>query len=264
MIFPVGDDVPLRRVPVVTYVLMALNLAVLLYTISLPPFARELFAVRYGFIPARIGLTAEHEPLLVNVASLAHQAELQLPAGTPREFQLESSWSDVLITVLTAMFVHGGWIHLLGNMWFLWIFGDNVEDRLGPVLYLIFYLVGGLLATACHWLTEPSSHVPIIGASGAIAAVLGAYAVTWPWAKVRCLVFLVIFVTFIELPALLVLGFWFVTQLIEANEGLTLGVDGGVAFWAHVGGFVTGALLMPLVRPRVPTYGVTSSGPEYV
>jgi membrane associated rhomboid family serine protease len=154
--------------------------------------------------------------------------------------------------MFTSMFMHAGLMHLLSNMWFLWLFGNNVEDRLGHVVYLFFYLVGGLAALACHWATNPSSPVPVVGASGAVAAVLGAYAITFPFAKVRTLVFLFVFVTIIDLPALMVLGFWFLGQLLEARHALNAGVDGGVAFMAHVGGFVAGLILMPLLGGTRP------------
>jgi membrane associated rhomboid family serine protease len=150
------------------------------------------------------------------------------------------------------MFLHGGWMHLLSNMWFLWLFGNNVEDRLGHVVYLVFYLLGGLAALFCHWLTDPASAVPVIGASGAVAAVLGAYAITFPFARIRTLVFLLVFVTIVDLPALLVLGVWFLGQLLEARASLNLEVDGGVAFMAHVGGFVAGLILMPLLGGTRP------------
>ena len=131
-------------------------------------------------------------------------------------------------------------------MWFLWLFGDNVEDRLGPLLYLVLYLLGGVVASISHWVVDPESTLPVIGASGAVAAVLGAYAITWPWARVRTLVFLVIFVTIIDVPALFVLGAWFVRQLVAGHQSLYHAGTGGVAWWAHVGGFVAGMVLMPL------------------
>jgi membrane associated rhomboid family serine protease len=136
-------------------------------------------------------------------------------------------------------------MHLLSNMWFLWLFGNNVEDRLGAFFYLFLYLLGGLIASAMHWAIDPTSTIPVIGASGAIAAVLGAYAVTWPWARVSCLVVLVVFVTIIDVPALLVLGVWFVAQVLSGQEALRHAGGGGVAWWAHVGGFLAGMALMP-------------------
>jgi membrane associated rhomboid family serine protease len=154
---------------------------------------------------------------------------------------------EILLSLLTCMFMHGGWLHLIGNMWFLWLFGNNVEDRLGHVSYLIFYLVGGFIGSFAHWAINPESTSAVIGASGAVAAVLGAYAITWPWARVHTLIFIIIFIDVIDVPALGVLGLWFLLQLIEAHGQLGLNVSGGVAWWAHVGGFVAGMVLMPLL-----------------
>ncbi|MEM7311737.1 MAG: rhomboid family intramembrane serine protease, partial [Planctomycetota bacterium] len=135
------------------------------------------------------------------------------------------------------------------NMWFFWIFGNNIEDRLGHIPFLIFYLVGGLLASACHWLmaTGPAAFVPVIGASGAVAVTLGAYAVTYPFARVRTFIFIVVFFTIVELPALAVLGAWFLMQMVSAAEVSNVQMGGGVAWWAHIGGFAAGAILMPLL-----------------
>ena len=137
----------------------------------------------------------------------------------------------IYASLITAMFLHGGWIHLLGNMWFLWIFGDSVEDRLGHFGFAVLYLVGGVLASLCHWFMQPASTLPLIGASGAVAAVLGAYTITWPFARVHSLVFLLIFFTVIELPALVVLGFWFIEQLLAARAVEQRMATEGVAWW---------------------------------
>jgi len=135
-------------------------------------------------------------------------------------------------------------MHLIGNMWFLWIFGNNIEDRLGIIAYILLYMLGGLLATATHWLTDPSSTTPVIGASGAVAAILGAYAITWPWARIHTLVFLLFFVTIVDVPALIVLGVWFLGQVVAGMQGMSQ----GVAIAAHIGGFVAGMLMMPVFR----------------
>jgi membrane associated rhomboid family serine protease len=150
------------------------------------------------------------------------------------------------------MFMHGGWLHIVGNMLFLWIFGNNVEDSMGRLRFVLFYLLGGVAAALAQVAIDPDATVPLVGASGAIAAVLGAFAITHPTANVRCLLFLVVFVTVIDLPALAVLGFWFVQQLLEGFGALELGTGGGVAWWAHVGGFVAGLMLMPLLVGRGP------------
>jgi membrane associated rhomboid family serine protease len=143
------------------------------------------------------------------------------------------------------MFLHGGWFHLIGNMWFLWVFGNNVEDSMGRVRYLVFYLLCGLAAAASQTLVNPGSAIPMVGASGAISGVMGAYIVLYPRVRVHMLVFLGIFITRIVVPAYLMLGYWFLLQII--GGGLASG-EGGVAFWAHAGGFVTGALLIYVFR----------------
>jgi membrane associated rhomboid family serine protease len=166
--------------------------------------------------------------------------------------RLDSSPRSVLSSLITTMFLHAGIAHLLGNMWFLLIFGNNVEDRLGHVPFLLFYLLGGLLATTGHWLQEPGSLTPVIGASGAVASILGAYAVTWPWARIHTLLLLGCIPLLFDFPALLVLGVWFVAQLLSARERMGIDMSGGVAFLAHVCGFVAGTVLMPMARRIIP------------
>jgi len=260
MFLPFHDDNPTRRTAYVTYALIAVNVVCLLWYRSLPgPEGRTVMLDRgfvpapermvvtlhRGFVPARITNLAADRPVLVdNVGFLPDRFGNPWPI---RPIQLPADRNEILLSLVTCMFLHAGWIHLLGNMWFLWLFGNNVEDRLGHVAFLLFYLVGGLLGSGCHWLIDPDSTASVIGASGAVAAVLGAYAITWPWARVHTLVFLVIFITIIDLPALAVLGVWFLIQLMEGHGQLGLGVAGGVAWWAHVGGFVAGMLLMPLL-----------------
>jgi hypothetical protein len=253
MIFPFGDDVPARRAPVVTCAIIALNFVALLWVDLLPSLDHELVLIERGFIPARLAQAIHGRPLVVEVQDLAQEPHLRLPVVLKRQLELPADRRAIVSSLVTALFLHGGWLHLLGNMWFLWIFGNNVEDRLGHFVYAFFYLGGGVLANFCHWLSDPSSQVPVIGASGAVATVLGAYIVTWPWAHVRCLVVLVIFITVVELPALVVLGFWFFTQVLEATNKVDIGMQGGVAFWAHIGGFLAGMALMPLLRGPVPT-----------
>ena len=156
----------------------------------------------------------------------------------------------------TSMFLHGGWLHLIGNMWYLWIFGDNVEDRLGHFTYLIFYLLCGLGAGIVHTILNYDAVIPSVGASGAIAGVLGAYVISYPFARVLTLVPIFIFVQIIEIPALIVLGLWFVMQFFSGTAALATSSasDGGVAWWAHVGGFVIGMILVTMFprkdRPR--------------
>ena len=143
------------------------------------------------------------------------------------------------------MFLHGGWGHLLMNMWMLWVFGNNIEDRLGHFAYLVFYILGGVLATLAFWASDPGSLMPVIGASGAVAAVLGGYAITFPTAKVRTLVFFLL-ILIVDIPALILLGIWFALQVVSGLMGLWGVVMEPVAFWAHIGGFLAGMILMPL------------------
>ena len=219
---------------------------------------QEVAVIEHGFVPARIAQLSN--PNLV--VDIKLQQNGQNPVQRQQVLKLVAEPSQIYLSLLTTMFLHGGWLHLLGNMWFLWLFGNNIEDRLGHVLFLCFYLLGGLMATACHWAYDPSSTVPVIGASGAVSAVLGAYAITWPHARVKTLVFLIVFVTIFELPALLVLGLWFVSQLLEAagllqlmRGGAKVAEPAGVAWWAHVGGFLAGLILMPLLSAGTPPPG---------
>ncbi len=242
MFLPFHDDNPTIRTPVVMYAIVAINVLAFLMMLGLGPVDQQLLVYQRGFVPARIGQLIEPKPLIVKLQGLAVNEFGQL-VPVEQAHPLPPAPPQIFLSMFTCMFLHGGWLHLIGNMWFLWIFGNNIEDRLGHIPFLLFYLGGGLLATVSHWFVEPSSTMPVIGASGAIAAVLGAYAVTWPWARVHTLVFLFIFITVIDVPALLVLGVWFVGQLWSSAQGQ----EAGVAWWAHIGGFVAGAVLMPLV-----------------
>jgi membrane associated rhomboid family serine protease len=188
----------------------------------------------------------------------------------PAELVAAVSTGDLLslpvADLFTSMFLHGSWLHLMGNMLFLWIFAVNVEDRLGRPLFLAFYLVGGVVAALSHVLVDPHSDVPMVGASGAISAVLGAYLVLYPRARIQSLVFLVFFYELIAVPAVAVLGFWFLLQLIDAfaSLGLTAEAGAGIAFWAHVGGFVAGmAMALPIRywRPQRAPAGALAAMP---
>ena len=165
------------------------------------------------------------------------------------------------LTLLTSQFLHGGWLHLLGNMLYLWIFGNNVEDRLGRAGFLLFYLAGGVVAGLAQVVVDPGSNAPTIGASGAIAATLGAYIVFFPGAKVTSLVFFGFFIQLIKIPAVIVLGFWFVLQLVDGVASLGVSQSGGVAFFAHIGGFAAGAIVAWLVGLA---QGVRRTGPRGV
>ena len=180
MIFPLYDDVPSRRVPLVTMGIIAMNGVVFLWSQGLKPIQKEALAYQWGFVPARIGQLVTHRPIPIQIGQ--HE-QPPWPWGGPQQpvIVLEPRPAEIALTLVAYLFLHGSWLHLLGNMWFLWLFGNSVEGRLGHAGFLIFYLLGGLAATLAHWLVFPNSAFPVIGASGAIAAVLGGYAVTWPW-----------------------------------------------------------------------------------
>ena len=185
-----------------------------------------------------------------------------VPAELVAAFQASDWVSQQTLTVFSHMFLHGGWLHLMGNLLFLWIFAVNVEDRLGRPLFLGLYLAGGIAAAAGHVIAEPTSDLPMVGASGAISAVLGAYLVLFPRARIQSLVFLGFFYELIAVPAVLVLGFWFVLQLIDgfASLGLTAGAGAGIAFWAHIGGFVAGMVMALPLRALRPGPGPAGAG----
>lgn len=212
---PLRDENPTRTTPVVTRALIAINVLAFLYEVSMGSYL-GYFVRGWGLIPERL--------------SLAFTGAEPLPPA--------------LLTVLTSMFLHGGWVHLIGNMWYLWVFGDNIEDRLGHVRFLGFYLVAGTVSAALHTLANPGSPIPTVGASGAIAGVLGAYAFAFPRARVITLVPIFFFLQIMALPALLVLGLWFVVQIFSGSLALGTGATGGVAWWAHIGGFAFGVLFM--------------------
>jgi membrane associated rhomboid family serine protease len=178
------------------------------------------------------------------------------PAG-PSEVTIQrvepSPQPSTILTILTGMFMHGGLLHILGNMLFLWIFGNNVEDSMNRAVFLLFYLAGGLVAMLAQTALDPNSTIPTLGASGAIAAVLGGYALLYPRARVLTLVFIIFFVTILRLPALLVLGAWFVLQLLDFSQVVSgpVGGGGGVAYLAHIGGFLFGLATIKLFATRV-------------
>jgi membrane associated rhomboid family serine protease len=207
---PLRDTQPSHSTPFVTVILIAINVLIFLFQISLEPFSRNHFIEVYGMIPDR--------------------------------FQ----YSDLV----TSMFLHGGWMHVIGNMWFLWIYGDNVEDILGHGKYLLFYLLCGIAAGLLHAWTNPLSRVPTVGASGAIAGVMGAYLVKFPHSRILTLVPVFVFITTIEIPAVFILMYWFVIQFFSGvgTVGRTQISQGGVAWWAHVGGFLAGMLLIMILR----------------
>ena len=234
---PIRDDTPRFSTPYVTYFLIALNTVIFLWEWSVGlESQQELNALifQFGVVPRHV------------TAALEATGNVSL--------------ADAFLPILTSMFLHGSWLHIIGNMWVLWIFGDNIEDYLGHFPYLIFYLVCGIAASVAHILLNLESRVPSVGASGAIAGVMGAYFVLYPRARVLTIVPLIIFFTFWWLPAWIVLGYWFLLQLLSgaATSIAVTGQSGpGIAFWAHVGGFVTGILLIKLMpqRPNRTRYG---------
>ena len=209
---PLRDVIPSRTTPVVTVSLIALNALAWFFELALPEDTLPAFLRVYGVVPA----------------------DLRAP------------------TLASSMFLHGSWPHVIGNMWYLWIFGDNIEDRMGHARFLVFYLLCGIVAALAHVAMSPGSMVPTIGASGAIAGVMGAYFVLFPHSRVLTLVPLIVFVEIIELPALFLLGFWFAMQIFSAGIGAITetGDSGGIAFVAHVAGFAAGAAGVFLFRKK--------------
>jgi membrane associated rhomboid family serine protease len=229
--FPYRDDNPTLATPVVTFLLIGLNAAtwILVQGMGTEPMLSKSVC-ELGLIPGEyLGRIPEGYTLPISPTTTC------VVGG-------QSS----LITPLTSMFLHGGWFHLIGNMWFLWVFGNNVEDSMGHARYFVFYLLSGLAAAAAQTLVNPSSPIPMVGASGAISGVMGAYVILYPRVRVHMLVFLGFFITRVAVPAFLMLGYWFLLQLLGGS--FAQGEGGGVAFWAHAGGFVAGALLIVLFR----------------
>lgn len=232
MLFPIKDDVPTLRIPRVTIALIIINTLIFLYSQTLGVRGGQIFLFNYGYIPHFF---------------LDGGGQYILPA-----------W--YYITPLSSMFLHGGWMHLIGNMVFLWIFGNNIEDYFGPIKFIIFYVLSGLAAIALYTLFNPSSQIPLVGASGAIAGVMGAYLVLHPRARVTCLLFF-IFIQFVVLPAKIVLGLWFVYQIIMWFFNSSSG--GGVAWLAHVGGFIFGWVILKLML-KITGRGTTPSGNQRI
>lgn len=218
---PLRDSQPSRTVPAVTAMIIAINVAVFLFEVSLDEFSRNHFVHAYGM--------------------------------TPETFR----WQ----TLFTSMFLHAGWMHLIGNMWFLWIFGDNVEDILGKWRYALFYVASGAAAAFVHLLANFDSRVPTVGASGAIAGVMGAYLLKFPHSTIKTLIFIVVFVQVVEVPAFWMLVYWLALQVLSGvgELGRNAVNEGGVAWFAHVGGFLAGMALISVFRtmPRYRRY------PEY-
>lgn len=217
---PLRDENPSATPPVVTRALLVLNVALFVYEVLLGPALRP-FLYDWGLVPMRLTLALRY-----------HEGELPM----------------AIASAFTSLFLHGGWSHLIGNLWYLWIFGDNIEDRLGHVRYALFYILSGYAATFAHAFANPHSPVPAIGASGAISGVLGAYVILYPGARIVTLLFLGFFARLIEIPAWVYLPVWFLMQLFSGLAALdTPAEQGGVAWFAHIGGFVAGPILLLLL-----------------
>lgn len=244
MLFPLYDKNPHYRTPWLTLLIIAANVGIMVWLGQQDMRKAERVVINYGFVPKRLTQIDNPQPVLVEIQHAAGKAERADPQDK-LVVQLPPDPVAVYGSLLSMMFLHGGWFHLVSNMWMLWIFGNNIEDRLGHIVYGLFYLTGGILASLAHWLADLQGTMPVIGASGAVAAVLGAYAVSYPTAKVRTLLFLG-FVMVFDLPALAVLGFWFLMEVVQ-GLGLLPGAPGmNIAFWAHVGGFIAGVIMIPI------------------
>ncbi len=241
--FPLKDDIPTRRFPVLTVAIIAINV-VMFFAFQGAYFGSDAEfnerVVEYGAIPYEV--THPGDECGVAGGQLACEGQPGVTGEAPDQ---PSTW----LTILTSMFMHGGLLHLAGNMLFLWVFGNNIEDSMGKARFVAFYLGGGVAALAAQTLFQPDAAIPTIGASGAVAAVLGGYALLYPRARVVTLVFIVIFFTILQLPALLVLGLWFALQAFYGLSEVVQpvgGGGGGVAYFAHIGGFVFGLVLIKL------------------
>ena len=232
--FPIRDDNPTFRTPYATFVIIAVNVCAWVFAQGLgtnPSLAASICSL--GLVPGE---------LLALVP-----AGTRFPVGPQTLCVLTPG--EGYYTVVSSMFMHGSWMHIIGNMWFLWIFGNNVEDAMGSLRFVVFYLLCGLGAAGLQVAADPASTIPMVGASGAIGGVMGAYVLLYPRVKVHLLVFLGFFITTIAVPAIFMLGYWFLVQVLGGFTSLNA-AGGGVAFWAHVGGFVAGVVLILVFRDR--------------
>jgi membrane associated rhomboid family serine protease len=287
-VLPLKDNNPTARFPVVTVALIVVCFAVFFWQLNFPTDPKldqvgfgsvDQSSLEYGAIPYRISHAESRDCAVGAVGTAQGQFEAGVVCPGTRDYDKavaigaenpqakpipinEAAW---WVTLFTSMFMHGGWLHILGNMLFLWVFGNNIEDRLGRVKFLLFYLLAGLIAVYTQALIDTSSTAPTIGASGAIAGVLGAYALLFPRARVLTLLFIIFFVTLVEIPALILLAVWFILQFVPALGQVAVESGGGqgVAYFAHVGGFVFGlavaAVMLSTTRrkeepPRLPVY----------
>jgi len=257
-LLPLKDNIPTRTFPVLTVAIIAINIVVYFLFqeggFSAP--GNEQRVIDYSVIPYEVTHPGDEcGPPVEGGSEIICEGQPGVSGEAPDQ---PPTW----LTLLTSMFMHGSLLHLGGNMLFLWIFGNNIEDSMGKPKFLVFYLAGGLVASLAQIVVDPSATIPTLGASGAIAAVLGGYALLYPRARVVTLIFIVIFVTLLELPALLVLGLWFLLQLLDASSQPLTG--GGVAYFAHIGGFVFGLLAVKLFASRYdPDYDRRQRVPVY-
>jgi membrane associated rhomboid family serine protease len=252
---PFQDNIPSRSFPILTIAIILINTVTFVYEWSLGAAGEERMVYKFGLIPVEFQIIGEG-PTPLEIAPVEREVDGQAVLIRPavERHELEGTFWGAVLPLFTCMFLHGGWMHLIGNMWFLWLFGDNVEDRLGRMRYVILYVLSGLAAGGSQVLVNWGSRTPIIGASGAVAGVLGAYLVTYPYARVRTLVpFFYFFWPVVELPAFVFLGLWLLMQFLQGAMELAIPTGaGGVAWWAHVGGFVAGIVCMKLLAPRLP------------
>lgn len=287
---PLKDNIPTARFPVITVALIVFNVAIFIWQLNFPTDEKldqvgfgsiDQSSLEYGAIPYRITHTDSRDCVIGGVPNSQNQLEAGVVCPGTKDFDRavaigredpqavpipidQAPWWE---TLFTSMFMHGGFLHIAGNMLFLWVFGNNIEDRLGRVKFLIFYLLAGLIAVYTQALIDPGSTAPTIGASGAIAGVLGAYALLFPKARVLTLIFIIFFVTLVEIPALILLAIWFILQFVPALGQVAVQTGGGegVAYFAHVGGFLFGlavaAIILSVTRgrdredpPRLPVY----------
>lgn len=229
--FPLYDDNPTEIFPIFTVAIMAVCVAVWVWVqgagLSLPTLVGSV--CEYGAIPAEI-TGSDPAPVEARGARTA-APDCELGGLT---------WG----ALVSSMFLHGSWMHLIGNLWFLWIFGNNIEDSMGHLRFLLFYVLTGVVAAGAHVASAPESPVPVVGASGAISAIMGAYVFLYPRARVRTLLVVIVFITLVDLPAWVFLGYWFLIQLLASGLTGAAAGGGGIAFWAHIGGFLAGLLLV--------------------
>jgi membrane associated rhomboid family serine protease len=231
--FPLRDDNPTINKSIVTSIIIGVNILVWIVVQGLGSGTTLIRSVcTWGLIPGEL------------LGTVPEGTTIQLGKGMAYVIEGDPNW----LSLITHMFMHGGWFHIIGNLWFLSVFGDNVEDAMGRARFLVFYLLCGLAAAGAQMLSSPGSAVPMVGASGAIGGVMGAYAMLYPNAGVHVLIFFGI-ITRIILPAWLMLGYWFLLQLVSAIPSVT-GSGGGVAFWAHIGGFMAGVVLVQIFQDR--------------